>query len=134
MKFISRHTDYAIRALIYMAKRHNQNKEGLVTVDDIVRDLNLPKKFTRRILQKLAQAKILNSYKGKDGGFSFLVAPDKIRLPRILKIFQGEIDITNCLLKGKVCPNKKKCKLREKLKAINLLVVRELDKITITSL
>jgi DNA-binding IscR family transcriptional regulator len=64
MKFVTRDTDYALRALICMAKLN----AGIATVDDIAAKEKLPKVFLRRILQKLAEKKILASYKGSSGG------------------------------------------------------------------
>ena len=40
----------------------------------------LPERFLRRILQKLAKSKILFSYKGASGWFSFMAKPEKIYL------------------------------------------------------
>lgn len=130
MKFVTRDTDYAFRALIYMARL----KGRIATVDEIAVKAKLPKVFLRRILQKLAEKKVLSSRKGKTGGFSFLIRPADIKVPDIMRIFQGEIDLTNCLLKGKPCPNRGICGLRKKIRAIGSIVVKELDKITIKSL
>jgi len=134
MRFITRDTDYALRALIFMSRELRQGKKKIVTVEEIVGRERLPKVFLRKILQRLAEKEILSSYKGKKGGFSFLEQPDKITLAEIIVIFQGEIDLTNCLLKGRICPNKEKCSVRKKIKAINVNVIKELDGITIEEL
>jgi len=130
MKFVTRDTDYALRALIYMAKLNGR----MATVEEIAAKGKLPKVFLRRILQKLAGKKMLSSHKGKTGGFGFLLKPADIKVTDVMKIFQGEIDLTNCLLKGKACPNRGICSLRKKIKTISSVVVKELDKITIKSL
>ena len=130
MRFVTRDTDYALRALIYMAKLRGRT----ATVDEIASKGKLPKVFLRRILQKLAGEKILSSHKGKTGGFTFLLKPGDIKVTDIMRVFQGDIDLTNCLLKGKACPNKGVCSLRKKIKSINSTVIKELDKITIKSL
>jgi len=133
MNFISRDTDYAIRALAYMAKMAKKKKD-VFTVDEIVKKEHLPERFLRRILQKLAKEGVLRSYKGKEGGFSLARSPRDIRLTDIIKVFQGEVDLTNCFLKGKICPDIKTCALRKKLKEIGRGLDRELKDITITSL
>ena len=130
MRFITRDTDYGLRALIYMAKL----KGKTASVDEIAEKGRLPKVFLRRILQKLAEKKILNSYKGKTGGFSLLSGPESIRVTDVIQAFQGDIDLTNCLLKGRPCPNRSLCRLRKNIKGINKLVIRELNRITIESL
>jgi Rrf2 family protein len=130
MRFVTRDTDYGLRALMYMVKL----KGKTATVDEIAAKGKLPKVFLRRILQKLAKKKVLVSYKGKSGGFALLSKPGELRVTDVMKVFQGEIDLTNCLLKGKICPNRGTCSLRKKIKSINLAVISELDKITIKSL
>lgn len=134
MRFITRNTDYALRALIFMSRMLRQDKKKIVTVEEIVAEEKLPKVFLRRILQRLAEKKALSSYKGKKGGFSFLKMPKKISLAEIIIIFQGEIDLTNCFLKGKICPNRSKCSVRKKIKAINANIIKELGGITIEEL
>ncbi len=105
-----------------------------MTVEEIVAEEKLPKVFLRRILQRLAEKKVLSSYKGKKGGFSFLEEPKKINLAEIIIIFQGEINLTNCFLKGRICPNRSKCDVRKKIKAISTNVIKELGGITIEEL
>ena len=133
MNFISRDTDYATRALVYMAKM-TKKKKDIFTVDEIVKEEHLPERFLRRILQKLAKKELLCSYKGKEGGFSLLKSPKDIRLTDIIKVFQGDVDLTNCFLKGKICPNIKTCALRKKLKGIGRGLDKQLRAITIASL
>lgn len=133
MNFISRDTDYAIRALVYMAKVAKKKKD-IFTVDEIVKEEDLPERFLRRILQKLAKKGVLRSYKGKEGGFSLAKLPKDIKFTDIIKVFQGEVDLTNCFLKGKICPNTRTCALRKKLKEIGRSLDRELKSITIASL
>ncbi|MBU4342475.1 MAG: Rrf2 family transcriptional regulator [Candidatus Omnitrophica bacterium] len=132
MNFISRDTDYAVRALIYMA-RHP--KAEVVTVDDIVKKERLPERFLRRILQKLAGKGFLASNKGKGGGFSLVRSPGSIRLTDLMETFQGKMNLTNCLLKGRICPNVMRgCLLRKKLRTIGKELDAKLNKITIASL
>ena len=60
---------------------------------------------------------------------------DKINLVDIIRIFQGDIDLTDCFLKKEICPNiKKKCKVRAKLKSINRMLEKELKETTISLL
>ncbi len=134
MRFITRDTDYALRALVFMARVLRQKNKKIVTVEDIVKEEKLPRVFLRRILQKLAEKGVLSSYKGKAGGFSFSKSPKKISLADVIVVYQGEIDLTNCFLQGKICPNRAKCKVRKKIKAINAKVIKELGGITIEEL
>src|SRR3990167_8442484 len=119
MKFITRDTDYALRALVFMANVSVSEDKRIVTVDEIADGQGLPKRFLRRILQRLAKNKVLTSYKGQDGGFSFLKEPSEIGFVDILEIFQGGIDFTNCQLRGKECLDIDECPLRTRLRGVN---------------
>ena len=134
MRFITRDVDYAIRSLIFMCRALREKDKRIITVDNIVSEEKLPRVFLRRILQKLADKRILLSYKGKSGGFSFRIQPSKISFADIIKVFQGKIDLTNCFLKEKTCPNVSTCNVRKKIKTINAHVTRDLEKITIQGL
>lgn len=134
MRFVSRDMDYAMQALIFMAGHAGQNNKEVFTVDEIAMQNDLPERFLRRILQRLAKGNILFSYKGKNGGFSFAKSPGDVCFTDVIRIFQGDVDLTNCMLKGISCPNQRRCSLRKRLKKINSLVNRELDSITISSL
>lgn len=134
MKFITRDTDYAVRALVFMAHVLQNKKRKLVTIDEIIQREHLPERFMRRIFLRLAKNKIVFSYKGKSGGFTFLVKPARIKLTDIIRIFQGDIDLAYCFLKGKVCPNTRICKIRKRIKSINPMLIKEFNKITVASL
>jgi Rrf2 family protein len=82
-------------------------------------------------LQKLTRARILVSYKGKGGGFELKKNPARIRLVDIIKIFQGKIDLTQCMFRKKICPNLGECKLRKKIKKIEKYIVNEFSTVTL---
>ena len=130
MKLITRDSDYAIRALCFMAQHHKK----VVSVSDLVKSLHIPRPFLRKLLQVLNKKAILKSYKGIGGGFSLLKKPQKIGLVEVIEIFQGSIRLNECFLKKLECPNTKKCSLRKKINAIEKYVIHELRSISIESL
>jgi Rrf2 family protein len=130
MKLITRNTDYAIRALLYIAKA----KKKIVSVEELTAGLKTPQAFLRRLLQVLGKRGILKSHKGKGGGFVLKVTPEKIRIIEIMRIFQGKAKMVDCILKKRVCPNTGSCILRVKIKKIERNVFRQLESITLVSL
>lgn len=127
IRLINRNTDYAIRALCYMAKR----KDEMVSASELVRKLKIPRSFLRKILQILNNEDLLISYKGKGGGFMLAREPDKIFLPDVIKAFQGPIKLNECVFKKDVCPNKRGCFLRRRLGTIEQFIIMQLSPITI---
>ncbi|MDP8212716.1 MAG: Rrf2 family transcriptional regulator [Candidatus Zapsychrus exili] len=130
MKLMTRDTDYAVRALMYITK----SKEKIVAVSEIQKSLGLPKPFLRKILQILQKESILRSVKGNKGGFILDVNPKTIFLVDLIGIFQGGVSLTECFLKKEVCPDIKVCPVRKKLKSIETSLIKELNKISIASL
>ena len=130
MKLITRDTDYALRALSFIAK----NKKEIITAADLVKKLSVPRPFLRKILQQLNKAGILKSHRGSGGGFLLVKPANKIFLVHLIKEFQGPLKLNECLLKKIPCPNKKSCLLRKKIDNIEKYVLRELKTITVSSL
>ncbi len=130
MKLMTRDTDYAVRALCFIAR----SKEKILTAADLVSALRMPQPFLRKLLQKLNKAGILASYKGAGGGFLLDEAPHSITLLRLITIFQGDFELSECLFKKRSCPGQDTCLLRAKIKVIERRVAAELKKINIGSL
>ncbi len=129
MKLITKKTDYALRALSFMAQ-----KNSIVSVNKMATDLMIPKPFLRSILQELEKTKIVKSIKGKGGGFDLAKASEKIFLTELIAIFQGPIKLHECLIRKSTCPDVKECLLKEKIEKIRKYVVAELESITINSI
>lgn len=130
MKLITKDTDYAIRAISYIAK----SDKPIVAVTEIEQALNLPRPFLRKILQTLQKGGMLTSTKGNKGGFTLDKNYKKITLVEVIRIFQGDISFTDCFLKKKLCPDVERCVVRKKVKNIEKMVKAELNKITIDSI
>jgi Rrf2 family protein len=130
MKLITRDTDYAVRALCYIARE----KDKVVAASTLVKKLKIPRPFLRKILQILNQRRLLKSYKGKGGGFVLAVSPGKISLAQLIEIFQGRLKLNECFFKKRICPNLKTCRLKKKIDKIERYVTRELRDIFLGSL
>ncbi len=130
MKLITRDTDYAIRALCAMGRRHARK----VSVAQLTAEVHVPRPFLRKILQQLNRAGVLHSSRGVGGGFSLAKPLARIRLDEIIRIFQGPLELNECLLSRKACPERGSCPLRKRLCAIEGRVRREIEGVTIAAL
>jgi len=130
VKLITRNSDYAVRALCCIAEQ----KQEVISADQLIKSLEMPRPFLRKILQILNKEGLLNSFKGKGGGFTLAISPEKINLIDVMKIFQGPIKLNECTFKKKVCPNIKDCPLKKKIDKIEKEVIFKLRAINIESL
>jgi len=90
---LNRKTQYALRALEYLAKREAQ---GHILISEIAEARNIPLKFLENILLELRHEGILLSKKGKGGGYGFRIPPDQIAIARIIRIMDGPIAMLPC--------------------------------------
>lgn len=130
MKLITRNTDYAVRALCYIAKQ----AKGPVSAAEMVTALKIPRPFLRKILQTLSVEGLLRSTKGQGGGFSLVRPPEQILLTDLIRIFQNTIQLNECVFKKKICPNRSTCMLKKEIDGIEREVLERLGRVNIASL
>ena len=83
---ISRSTGYALLAVGYIAKHH---QEGIVLSQNISKEYNMPLEYLLKILQQLVKSNVLRSKRGPRGGFSLAKPPKKISMLNILEAVDG---------------------------------------------
>ena len=130
MKLITRNTDYAVRALCCIAEQ----KQEVISADQLVKSLKMPRPFLRKILQTLNKEGLLNSSMGKGGGFALAVSPGEITLTDVMEIFQGPIKLNECKFRKSDCPYISDCFLKKKIDEIEKEVIVKLKAITIASI
>lgn len=130
MNFLARKTDYAVRALIYMAEKSPLR----ISTADLHRDLALPRSFMRGVLQTLQKAGYLESVKGQGGGFVLSKPVEAIYLNDLFVLFQGSLSMGDCLFRKKLCVCARSCPLRREIKEIEAFALERLQKAAIASL
>jgi DNA-binding IscR family transcriptional regulator len=76
----------------------------------------------------------VTSREGGLGGFQLNISPAKIKLTDLIRIFQGEVQLSECMFRKKICPNRKGCVLRKNILQVEKKVINEFRLITIASL
>jgi len=94
---ISQKAKYALRALVALAQADAAD-EALI-IADIAERNNIPRKFLEQILLDLKRHGILESRRGKHGGYALLRPADKITFGEVLRIIDGPIAPLPCLSK-----------------------------------
>ncbi|NOY10135.1 MAG: Rrf2 family transcriptional regulator [Spirochaetes bacterium] len=130
MKLLTRNTDYAVRALSYIA----MEKGKTVTAAELSEELKISWSFLRKILQILSREGLVFSIKGKGGGFKLAQPADRIFLLDLINIFQGLVRLNTCITNNKACPNIRICILKKKIDIIEDSIISELHPITLKTL
>jgi Rrf2 family protein len=92
---LSKKTQYAFKALMYLAERNEEGNPILIA--EISKKKKIPLKFLENILLELKKANILESKKGKGGGYFFKVNPTKISLAKVMRLIDGPIALLPCV-------------------------------------
>ncbi len=91
----SKKCEYGIQAVLYLAAHLSEN---VIPSDEIAKSLGIPKEFVSKILQSLTESGIVESKKGKNGGFTLAKAPEKIRLIDVVAAIDGLDIFSSCVL------------------------------------
>lgn len=93
---ITRETDYAIRATLYLAKQQDQTVS--VSTAELSEEMAIPYRFLRKIVSKLVAAGLVTSRRGKGGGLSLAREPQRISLMEIIRAVDPDAVLLNrCL-------------------------------------
>ena len=91
---LSKKSQYAFKALTYLASRYN---EGPVLISEIAKKKRIPLKFLENILLELKKASILESKKGKGGGYYLKKDPSQIKVANVIRLINGPIAMLPCV-------------------------------------
>ena len=91
---LSKKAQYALKATAYLAARY---QKGPVQITEIAERKKIPLKFLENILQELKNAGILESKKGKGGGYLLPLPPEDVFLARIIRTIDGPISMLPCV-------------------------------------
>jgi Rrf2 family protein len=125
----SKKCEYGLQGVLYLAAHL---EEKVTSSEDISRALGIPKEFISKILQSLTESGIVESKKGKNGGFILAKAPSKIRLIDIVAAIDG-LDIFNsCVIGFPECSPDHPCPVHQqwgdiRTKAYSMLTEETID-------
>jgi len=113
----SKACEYAIKAAIYIAQQSHQQKR--TNVKEVAKAVDAPEAFTAKILQQLCRENILESNRGKQGGFTFEIGKQQsTKIYDVVRIIDGEAIFTNCGLGLQECSADNPCPVHDDFKTI----------------
>lgn len=130
---LSQKTRYTIRALQHLSDTFGQ---GPVRLDSIAEAQNIPRKFLTVILSEMAREGIVNSHRGREGGYQLALAPVDIRYGDIIRLTRGSLALTPCASRNahETCNNclpEAECRLRGLMLQLRDEMAAMLDRITL---
>ncbi len=106
---ITRQADYAVRAVLYLARLGNTERAATSTVAE---EQRIPPSFLAKIISQLSIAGLLHTSRGARGGVTLARDPKDITLLEVIEAIDGPIQLNECVGEDAECTFDGDCPLR----------------------
>jgi Rrf2 family protein len=102
---IKRETDYAIRCILYLATQ----KDKVTMIDEIAKQMCVPRNFLAKIVQRLVKQDIIKSFRGIKGGLQLNRETGEISLLDVIEAVEGSVTMNDCAVDRRRCDRSNGC-------------------------
>jgi len=128
---LSTRSRYGVRILVDLA-RHDS--KGPVQIGEISKRQDISVKYLEQLIRPLKQAKLVKSVRGPKGGHLLAENPQNISLGQIVRLFEGQSDLVECVSNPEKCHMADDCQVRLAWKDATQVLYDKLDNTTIADL
>ena len=133
---LSMKAKYGLRALAALAKEHGN---GPILISDIASTESIPHKFLELILLDLKRKGILQSKRGKGGGYALSRRPSDISVGEVIRALDGPLALLPCVSQTAYqrcdeCVDEVTCGIRHVMKEVRDATATILDGTTLEDL
>ena len=107
--------------------------EGPVKISKIAEMQSIEITYLEQLFRKLRIAGLIDSNRGRNGGYFFATEPSKISVKDIMIAVEEDLDATNCS-GASDCSDGKQCRTHTLWASLNNVVENYLEKITLDTL
>ena len=104
--YLTQHTDYGLRVLIYTAV----NDDALVNISTIADTYGISKSHLMKVVTALVKGGFLTSVRGKGGGLKLAMAADKINIGAVVRHLEP-MQLVECMGSNNECLITPSCRL-----------------------
>jgi Rrf2 family cysteine metabolism transcriptional repressor len=119
---------YATRAMLHLAMHNNKRS---MLLKDIAKEQEISERYLENIMRTLVSNGLVNSIKGRNGGFSLAKKPEDINLSHIIEAVEGPTSPVFCVDSPQLCNKSEICFSREVWGRMKNAVFELLDSITL---
>jgi Rrf2 family protein len=131
---ISKKTKYALKALIHLAREYDT---GPILIAELAREERIPKKFLELILLTLKNNGVLQSKKGKGGGYYLGKPPEMVSMGFVVRLLEGPLAPVPCVSETayavcEECVDEQTCGIRLVMKDVRDAIAQIFDGTTLS--
>ena len=128
---LSTRSRYGARILVDLA-RHND--QGPIQIGEISKRQDISVKYLEQLIRPLKQASMVTSVRGPKGGHMLAKNPKNITLGQIVRLFEGQAELVECISNPEQCNMSDDCQVRLAWKEATRVLYEKLDSTTIADL
>ena len=128
---LSTRSRYGTRILVDLARHHDQ---GPVQIGEISKRQDISVKYLEQLIRPLKQANIVTSVRGPKGGHLLAKKPEEISLGQIVRLFEGQSELVECISHPEKCSMSDDCQVRLAWQDATRVLYEKLDSTTIADL
>jgi Rrf2 family protein len=133
---LTRKSKYGLKALLVLAEEAGK---GPVLVADLARRERLPRKFLEAILLELKCRGVVQSRKGRGGGYFLSRKPSEITFGEVIRVLDGPLAAVPCVsqmayMKCAECLDERTCGVRLAMKEVRDATADILDHTTLADM
>ena len=128
---LSTRSRYGARILVDLARHNNQ---GPVQIGEISKRQDISVKYLEQLIRPLKQASLVESVRGPKGGHMLAKKAEDITLGQIVRLFEGQSDLVECVSNPEKCNMADDCQVRLAWKDATRVLYEKLDSTTIADL
>src|SRR5207249_9887577 len=129
--------EYALRALLVLARDYLED-DSVVRIQEVSDRQKIPKRFLEQILNDLRSAGIVESKRGKAGGYRLARPPGDISLATVIRHIEGALAPVSCVSERFYekcsCPDEARCAIRSVMRQVREAVAAIVEKLTVADL
>lgn len=114
--FLSKSCTYAVRAALLISKKKLDMGREYIPVSELAKELDISFHFLTKILQRLTEAKIMDSFRGPKGGITLTRSPQNIKIIEIIEAIDGMDLFDSCIFGLPCCSDDHPCPLHKQWK------------------
>jgi Rrf2 family protein len=133
LKTLSKKGKYALRALYHLAREHGR---GPVLIATLSQRECIPHKFLELILLHLKNKGLVESKKGRNGGYYLAKSPDQITIGSVIRLIDGPLAPLPCASETayrrcEECIDEQNCETRIVMRRVRDAMAEILDQTTL---
>jgi len=122
---------YATRAMVELASRHDSPPAQLA---ELSASQDISAKYLSHLMSALVSAGLVDSRRGKNGGFILAKAPEQIRVYDILRAVEGPAETAPCTGRPERCRRSEQCVTRSVWQKVEDSLTSVLEGISLSDL